>query len=39
VSAAIMKTHEREGISGWQALAVIAVCTAMMAVLFFLAPP
>ena len=34
-----MKTNERDGISGWQALAVIAVCAAMMAVLFFLAPP
>lgn len=34
-----MKTHEREGISGWQALAVIAVSVAMMTVLFFLAPP
>jgi hypothetical protein len=34
-----MKTHERDGISGGQALAVITVCVAMMAVLFFLAPP
>jgi hypothetical protein len=34
-----MDTHQRDGISGWQALAVITVCVAMMAVLFFLAPP
>jgi hypothetical protein len=34
-----MKTHERDGISGWQALAVMVVSIAMMAVLFFLAPP
>ena len=39
MSTQAMKTHEREGISGWQALAVIAVSVAMMAVLFFLAPP
>jgi hypothetical protein len=34
-----MKTHDRDGISGWQALAVITVSIAMMAILFFLAPP
>jgi len=34
-----MKTHDRDGISGLQALAVIVVSVAMMAVLFFLAPP
>jgi hypothetical protein len=34
-----MKTHDRDGISGRQALAVIVVSVAMMAVLFFLAPP
>jgi hypothetical protein len=34
-----MKTHDRDGISGWQALTVIVVSVAMMAVLFFLAPP
>jgi hypothetical protein len=39
VSALAMKTHERDGISGWQALAVIAVSVTMMAILFFLAPP
>jgi hypothetical protein len=39
MSADVMKTHPRDGISGWQALAVIVVSVAMMAVLFFLAPP
>lgn len=39
MSASAMKTHERDGISGWQALAVITVSVVMMAVLFFLAPP
>jgi hypothetical protein len=34
-----MNTHDHEGISGSQALAVIMVCVAMMAILFFLAPP
>jgi hypothetical protein len=39
MSAHAMKAQDREGISGWQALAVIAICVTMMAVLCFLAPP
>ncbi len=39
MSAQAVKAHERDGISGLQALAVIAVSVVMMAVLFFLAPP
>jgi hypothetical protein len=38
MSGSAMKS-ERDGISGGQALVVIAVCTVMMAVLFFLTPP
>jgi hypothetical protein len=33
-----MKTSRQEGISGWQALVVIATCVAVMAATFFLAP-
>ena len=33
-----MKTREYEGISGWQALCVIATSVMIMAVTFFLAP-
>jgi hypothetical protein len=31
-------TRQHEGISGWQALGVIATCLVIMAVTFFLAP-
>jgi hypothetical protein len=31
-------TREYEGISGWQAVGVIATCLMVMAVTFFLAP-
>jgi hypothetical protein len=34
-----MKAREPHGMSGWQALAVMAVSVAMMAVLLFLTPP
>jgi len=33
-----MSTREYEGISGWQALGVIATCLMVMAITFFLAP-
>jgi hypothetical protein len=33
-----MNVREYEGISGWQALWVIATCVMVMAVTFFLAP-
>jgi hypothetical protein len=33
-----MNTREYEGISGWQALGVIATCLMVMAITFFLAP-
>lgn len=33
-----MNAREYEGISGWQALAVIATCVMVMVVTFFLAP-
>jgi hypothetical protein len=34
-----MNARGQEGISGWQALCVIATCMVVMAVTFFLAPP
>jgi hypothetical protein len=39
VSAQAMKSREPQGMSGLQALAVIVLSVAMMAVLLFLAPP
>jgi hypothetical protein len=31
-------THRPEGISGWQAMAVIAACVAVMVATFFISP-
>ena len=38
VQDAPLSAQRRYGMSGWQALAVIVVCVALMTVTFFLAP-